>query len=400
MNIKFYLKDPKSASETMLYFSVSIYGKRIKRSLGVKLKPSNWTGTRVKTLANDSESKNLKIENATNILKEIEREYLLQNIPLSKEIIEKEFDCRVNPEEKQAPKSFFDVFNEFIEVSKPTKSINTIKTYTTCKNHLKQFSEEESINLVFDKIDMNFYDNIMAYFLEKEFLNSTIGKYFKILKTFMNWANSRLYHNNQTFKKYLIFNDDSEKIKLNADLVEIFRTTDFEDEYKNIVRDIFIISCYTGLRFSDIQTLKIENIVDNFITVHIHKTRDVLNIPLMDIPKNIINDHIEKYGNLKVPTNQFCNREIKKMFKKIGFNGIVEFTKHSGKKNIVVRKNAYDYLTMHYGRIFFVTNSLKRGMGEEFIRKITGHKDYKSFKKYVQFSKEMVAEQLFIAWES
>lgn len=53
---------------------------------------------------------------------------------------------------------------------------------------------------------------------------------------------------------------------------------------------------------------------------------------------------------------------------------------------------------MHYGRVFFVTNSLVKGMGEEFVREITGHKDYKSFKKYVQFSKEMVAEKLLVAW--
>lgn len=88
----------------------------------------------------------------------------------------------------------------------------------------------------------------------------------------------------------------------------------------------------------------------------------------MNIPKEIINRHFENYGRIKVPTNQFCNREIKKMFAKIGFNSIVQFTKHSGSKNIIIEKNSSDYLTMHYGRVFFVTNSLVKGMGEEFVR--------------------------------
>ncbi|UMQ43616.1 hypothetical protein MKS83_07910 [Chryseobacterium sp. Y16C] len=54
---------------------------------------------------------------------------------------------------------------------------------------------------------------------------------------------------------------------------------------------------------------------------------------------------------------------------------------------------------MHYGRVFFITNSLINGMNEEFIREIAGHKDYKSFKKYVQFSREMVADSLHSAWK-
>lgn len=400
MNIGFFLKEPTKTTETMLYLAVTIGGKRLKRSTGVKIKPANWTGTKVKTLATDSESKNLKIDKLVNILKEIDREYLLKNLQLSKEILEKEFDERIKLKPEPISKSFFDVFNEFIELGKASKSINTTRTFNTCKKHLKEFGEEENIEITFDKIDLNFYDDLLAYFYEKGLLNSTIGKYIKLLKTFMEWSKERSFHSNILYQKFLVFKEDSEKIKLNAKIVEKLRTTDFGEDYQNIVRDVFILSCYTGLRFVDIHNLKPKNISDDFIKVHIQKTREVLNIPLMNIPKEIINRHIERYGQIRVPTNQFCNREIKKMFAKIGFNSVIQFTKHSGSKNIIVEKNACDFLTMHYGRVFFVTNSLVRGMGEEFIRKITGHKDYKSFKKYVQFSKEMIAEKLLVAWEN
>ncbi|MBF8457153.1 site-specific integrase [Kaistella sp. G5-32] len=399
MNIGFFLKEPHKTTETMLYITASLSGKRIKRSTGVKIKPSNWTGVKVKTLAADSESKNLKIDKVVNIFKEIEREYLLKNIPLSKDILEKEFDNRIKPKPKTISKSFFDIFNEFIEIGKDSKSVNTIRTFNTCKKHLKAFGEEENLEITFDMIDLSFYDDLLAYFYEKGFLNSTIGKYIKLLKTFMQWSKERSFHTNIIYKKFLVFKDDSEKIKLNADVVEKLRITDFGDEYQNIVRDIFILSCYTGLRFVDIQNLKPENIVDDFIRVHIQKTKENLDIPLMKVSKEIIDKQIKMYGRIKVPTNQFCNREIKKMFAEIGFNSVIEFTKHSGSKNIVIKKSACDYLTMHYGRVFFVTNSLVNGMGEEFVREITGHKDYKSFKKYVQFSKEMIAEKLLIAWE-
>ncbi|MCS3870862.1 hypothetical protein J3D55_003778 [Chryseobacterium ginsenosidimutans] len=142
-----------------------------------------------------------------------------------------------------------------------------------------------------------------------------------------------------------------------------------------------------------------EDVTEDFLRLHIKKAKEMLEIPLLDVPKEIIKNHTECYGRLKVPTNQFCNREIKKLFEAIGFDDKIRFVKYSGSSEITVEKNAHDYLTMHYGRVFFITNSLINGMNEEFIRKITGHKDYKSFKKYVQFSREMVADSLHSAWK-
>lgn len=234
--------------------------------------------------------------------------------------------------------------------------------------------------------------------LKKLLQLTTIGKYVTILKTFMNWAGERRFHNNMEFKKFLVFKDDSEKIKLTPEFVEKLITTDFEDDYSNIVRDIFIFSSYTGLRF--VQNMRPEDFTEDFLCLNIKKSKEMLDIPLLDVPKEIIIAHTKRYGRLKLPTNQFCNREIKKLFDTLGFDDKVRFVKYSGKNEITVEKNAHDYLAMHYGRVFFITNSLINGMNKEFIRKITRHKDYKSLKKYVQFSRKMVAESLHSAWKN
>ncbi|MCS3870860.1 hypothetical protein J3D55_003776 [Chryseobacterium ginsenosidimutans] len=205
MNIAFFLKEPTKTTETMVYVSATLKGQRLKRSTGVKVKPSQWTGTKVRQLAPESATKNLKIENTVKILKEIEREYLLKEQPLSKEILEKEFEHKITPANITAPKKkgLLAVFDEFIEVRRQEKSENTVKTYKTCKNHLQAFSDETKFNLSFENINLNFHDELLAYFFEKNFYNSTIGKYTTILKTFMNWAGERRFHNNMEFKKFL-----------------------------------------------------------------------------------------------------------------------------------------------------------------------------------------------------
>lgn len=399
MNIGFFLKEPKKTTETMVYITATINGKRFKRSTSVKIKPTQWAGTKVRPLAPDAEVKNLKIDNLVSTLKGIERDFLLKKETLTKEKLEQEFDSKLSNVTATKIVDFFDLFEQFINSKKATNAESTLKTYRTTKKHIKEFAEENRLNVSFDSIDLNFYDELVAYFIEKDFLNSVIGKYIKNLKTFLNWAFERDYHKNLQFKKFEVFKEDSDKVILTSEIVEKLRTTDFEDLYKNIVRDIFIISAYTGLRFIDIEKLKLEDVTDNFIRLHIQKTREIIEIPLLQIPKNIIADHAERFEKLKVPTNQFCNREIKNLFAEIGFNDKVKFVKHSGQKNILVEKDASQYLTMHYGRVFFITNSLMNGMNEEFIRKITGHKDYKSFKKYIRADKNMVAQKLKSAWE-
>jgi integrase len=72
----------------------------------------------------------------------------------------------------------------------------------------------------------------------------------------------------------------------------------------NIIRDIFVFCCHTGLAFSDVKELTIENLqvgVDNnkWIIKKRHKTNIVSKIPLPDTPAKII----EKYKDYPRSTN-------------------------------------------------------------------------------------------------
>src|SRR5690606_41004457 len=118
MTIGFFLKEPKKTTETMIYVTASIGGSRIKRSTGIKIRPTQWTGTKIRPLAVDASNKNLKLDNIVSVFKEIEREHLLAKKALTSDVLQKEFDKRTSNVSVETKKNFLEIFDQFIETKK------------------------------------------------------------------------------------------------------------------------------------------------------------------------------------------------------------------------------------------------------------------------------------------
>lgn len=73
------------------------------------------------------------------------------------------------------------------------------------------------------------------------------------------------------------------------------------------IRDIFLFSCFTGLNYSDIKNLTTKNLVVTpkgkyWIKIYIQKSSVPMNIPLLDIPRIIL----EKYSEYSNSTGYCC----------------------------------------------------------------------------------------------
>ena len=128
------------------------------------------------------------------------------------------------------------------------------------------------------------------------------------------------------------------------------------------VRDCFLISCYTGLRYSDISRLNVKhiNLKKNTITIVTYKTRNQVVIPIHRIVKEIL----ERYGN-RPPTpqcNQSTNRMLKKLCEQAGITEVISYTETVGgiHKECTARK--CDKVTTHTARRSFATNAYKRNV--------------------------------------
>ena len=159
------------------------------------------------------------------------------------------------------------------------------------------------------------------------------------------------------------------------------------------VRDLFILGCYTGLRFSDFTQIVKENILEgNKIKIRTQKTNELVVIPVHPFVKEIL----EKYdGNIPAPIS---NQKMNEFLKKVGEEAeIKEMIMSSITRGGIMERNTtekYNLITTHTARRSFATNLYLADVPAITIMKITGHKTDKSFLRYIRISQEENANKL------
>ena len=137
--------------------------------------------------------------------------------------------------------SFVNAFSEFINTSEASKQKTTISSYKSTIIHLKNFSRIKGMSLLFEKIDFKFEDSLRDYFIsDMKLTNNTVARYFRVLKTFLNYCLERGYHQNQIFKKFEVKEKQKEVYVLTFDELNRIYTYQFEESILNQVRDIFV----------------------------------------------------------------------------------------------------------------------------------------------------------------
>jgi len=253
------------------------------------------------------------------------------------------------------------------------------------------------LDLIKDKIDMKFYDSWIAWYIKDQALfNNTIGKYVSTLKTFLHWATEREYNTKAVFMKFKVPKDDADIVYLSENELMSLYAFDFSKNKRlEQVRDTFCFGCFTGLRYSDIANLKEENIKEDSIRINIQKTRDKMVIPLNDFSSELL----ARYDNkLPVISNQKTNIYLKEIGEQAGLDSSVIITRYRGAETIELKEPKYKFLSSHTARRTFVTLSLEKGMRAETVMSITGHKEYKTFKKYIKITNKVKLVEMQRVW--
>ncbi|WP_018614377.1 site-specific integrase [Segetibacter koreensis] len=163
-------------------------------------------------------------------------------------------------------------------------------------------------------------------------------------------------------------------------------------------RDLFVLACLTGLRFSDFSTLKPEDLKRDMLYKKQAKSDHWVIIPLREEAKLIFTRQFKD----KIPelTNAEFNRHIKTIGKLAGINRTTTFSYKKGNKDIAFAKPKYEWITTHTARRSFCTNEFLAGTPVELIMKISGHKSVKGFYKYIRITPEEAARKIKELWLS
>lgn len=370
----------------------------------MKIGKDDWDGIKKRVKINKKNSENaiinLWLEKMASTFRAVFRNYLIDGItPLADDVGKKiKEDLNIittAPIPVRAKFTLFEFIKSFINDSSTIKSISTIKTYQSTFKHLKIFSTANSKELEFDDITYEFRTNFIKYLQQLGVGKNTEGKHIKVIKVFMNAATERGYNLNTIFrnKGFSKPTEDSTKVFLTKQEIQKLVDLDLSnDKMKDVVRDFFIISCQTSLRFSDFSNLKKENIKNDRIELMTQKTGEPVVIPISPWVKNIL----LKYNfNLPLsPVNQVFNRVLKDVGRQAGIDETVTITKTIGGLQKTISYKKYELLTCHTGRRSMISNCILAGISTPQIMLMSAHKSLKSFQLYIKISNHQNAEVL------
>jgi integrase len=393
--VNFYLRDASATKETQVILFIGGRN-RIKIGLDLKLKPSEWDFKKQRTKRNAG--RNLFLDRIYKEVHRLKDQALATGEPVDYRTDVKAFleSMNLKPKKPKAATPWIKKYwQEFTDSKAISGAAGSIKKYNTVNTHLQAYAAEMNLKLKFDSFTLKFLDGFSVWLL-KTMISSTQTKYIKIIKTFLKWAADRGYHKNKEYKNYVLKSYETDIVCLTeTELMSIYKkelNTPGHDE----ARDLFCFECFTGLRYSDIENLKKANVKGNYLVLQTVKTKQNLKVPINRYAREILKKHkytLPKLSGAKV------NTYIKAIAVLCKIDEPTVITKVKGSELIVNTFSKHQLITTHTGRRTFITLSLEKGMRPETVMAITGHRDYKEFKKYIKLTDKILDVEMQRAWK-
>lgn len=274
-------------------------------------------------------------------------------------------------------------------------SPGTIKNKTSFYSEFCKFQEETGKMYDFNDITIDFYNDFVDFFNEKNYSPNTTGKHIKSLKEIMTAAREEGLHQNfqTTLKAFKILSCEADTIYLTREeitAIEKLNLSATRHKDLDLCRDIFLVGIYVTQRYSDYRRINKTNLITlengkKAVKLTQQKTKAKVVIPCSRELLAILS----KYDyNLPPTYSQFINENIKTVCLMAGIKQKVEHVQTKGATIITEQIEKYRLVTTHTARRTGATLMYLEGVDTLSIMKITGHKTEKEFKKYIRIGEE------------
>lgn len=379
----FFLKKTRllKNGEASVCMRITVNGTRVENNIRKSIDPALWSQAKETARGKSRRACDLNtyIEEARIKLYQIFCELEQQNRSVTAHLLQELFFGQKKPEEVRTLLGTMQEHNDQCRALVGTDyALITVRRYESCRRYLAELIRQR-----YGKEDLPLAEvngelvRAFAFYMktEKGCQQNTVIRYMKCLKKITNLARANDWMAKDPFLGIRFHEKEVVREFLTMDELQTIYRKEFPLERLTLVRDVFIFAAFTGLAFIDVQQLAPEHIVrDNngnlWIRKPRQKTKNMCNIPLLDIPQEILRKYADhptcrKRGVLlPVPCNQKMNSYLKE---------IADIC--------MIRKN----LTTHCARHSYATSvCLANGVSLENVAKMLGHSNIKMTQHYAR----------------
>ncbi|MDP4201205.1 MAG: site-specific integrase [Bacteroidota bacterium] len=379
-SILYYLKrsGQKTNGNMPILGRITVNGEAVQFSTKVEMNPVYWNVKAGKAIGKSKEvhEVNATLESIKTTMTKIYRDLQERETSVTPERIKNIF---FGIEIKQ--RMLLDLFKQqndnvqkLIGIS---KSKATYQKYEVTRKHLTKFIKERYnlTDISLKEINYSFIYDFEVFLLTTAQCNAnTTAKFMQIFKRIIIIAKNNGWILSDPFANYKISIAKVDRGYLTQDELDQLVFKELKTKRLEQVRDIFVFSCYTGLAYIDVKNLREKNIRPSFdgnlwIMTKRQKTNVNTNVPLLDIPKQVLDKYKNTLPNeavLPILSNQKMNAYLKEIADLCNIN-----------------KN----LTFHLARHTFATTiTLAKGVPIESVSKMLGHTNIKTTQIYARIT--------------
>ncbi|KDN56681.1 site-specific integrase [Flavobacterium seoulense] len=393
ISILFFLKRAKVNSKGLvpIFQRITIAGKRIEKSTGKFIDPTKWSveGAKMKGTSLEARTINSHLDILKIKVLEAEKDLYNKGESITAETINNKL-TGVNKRERMIIPIFEEHNRKMKELIGLEYAAGTYERYVTSLRHTKNFLlwKYNMSDISIDKIDHAFITEYEFYLRsERKCANNTTVKYIKNFHKIVNQCLANEWINKDPFINYKSKVKEVVREFLDENEIEIIINKDLYIERLELVRDIFIFSCFTGLAYIDVKQLTADNISigidgEKWIFKDRQKTDIESRIPLLPMAMEIL----KKYENHPLCVNQ--NRLLPILSNQ---------RMNSYLKEIATLCKINKDLTFHIARHTFATTvTLTNGVPIESVSKMLGHSSIKTTQHYAKILDKKVSDDMMI----
>lgn len=391
VSILFYIKRAKINKDGVcpIYVRVTVNSKRFEFSTNKFVAPEKWSSSTSKMKGNNEEARllNKHLDLVKYQILETENKLLIKNIPITSDNVREELLGKSLTKRMLIP-IFEDHNNRIKSLVGQEYAPGTIERYNTSLKHTQDF-----LVWKFKKNDIDISEIDHAFITDYEFwlrsvkkcANNTAVKYIRNFKKIIRICMANGWLDKDPFINYKAKLKTVVRDFLSSEEIQMIMDKKFVSERLELVRDIFIFSCFTGLAYIDVKKLKSDNInigIDGkkWIFTHRQKTDTATRIPILPTAQDIL----DKYKDhphcsnfevlLPILSNQKMNAYLKEIADVCGIN---------------------KELTFHIARHTFATTvTLSNGVPIESVSKMLGHTNIKTTQHYAKILDSKISNDM------